>query len=125
MPSVRLSFCNNHELLSFKITSRLLQHVGSLQNIKKLYSHMKNFERIWTCLLEQVNNPMRGEGISTQLACKNKWVDAGRHGQGVVLQGGDTEMSGPNVGCDAETSWLLCRGWKGSGSRVCGNQSGC
>lgn len=86
---------------------------------------MKNFEGIWTCPLEQVNNPMRGEGSSTQLVCKNKWVRVGSQGQGMVLQSCDTEMSWPNVGCDAETSWLLCHGWKGSGSRLCGNQSGC
>lgn len=77
MPSVRLSFCNKYVLLSSKLTSRLLQHFGSLQNKKKLYSHMKNFEGIWTCLLEQVNNPMRGEGTSTQIVCKNKWMLGG------------------------------------------------
>lgn len=38
--------------------------------MKKLDSHVKNFEEIWTYLLE-VSHTIR-EGASAQLLCKNK-----------------------------------------------------
>lgn len=78
-----MPFVRTHRLfvlstfLFFKVTCRLVQHFGDLQNMKiKLYSNMKNFEELWMCLF-QVSNSIRETGTSAQLVSK-KWMDVER-----------------------------------------------